>query len=96
MPAFEWDPEKARINLGKHGVAFEDAVLVWSDPLHLVRFDRREGGEERWHALGMAGGVVLLLVVHTYPGGEEDRVRLVSARRATRAERRAYEDGSDQ
>ena len=96
MPEFEWDPEKARINLGKHGVAFEDAVLVWADPLHLLRFDRMEGVEERWHALGTVAGIVLLLVVQTYPGGEDDdRVRLVSARRATRAERRAYEDDND-
>ncbi len=73
-------------------MTFEDAALVFSDPLHLVRFDRVEGGEERWHALGQAAGVVLLLVVHTYP--EEDAViRIIGARRATRAERRAYEDG---
>ena len=91
MPQFEWDPAKARANLTKHGVAFEDAALVWDDPLHLVRFDRFEAGEERWHALGMATGVVLILVVHTYP--DEDRVRIVSARKATRTERRAYEDG---
>lgn len=93
MPAFDWDPDKARANLRKHGVAFEDAVLVWSDPLHLVHFDRVEDGEEGWHALGLAAGIVLILVVHTYPGKHDDRVRIVSARRATRAERRIYEDG---
>jgi uncharacterized DUF497 family protein len=90
---FEWDPAKAATNLRKHDVAFEDAVLVWSDPLHLVRFDRIEDGEERWHALGMAAGIVLLLVVHTYPEDDDDRVRILSARKATKAERRAYEDG---
>ncbi len=93
MPGFEWDLEKARINLLKHGVAFEDAVLVWSDPLHLIRFDRSEGGEDRWHALGLAAGIVLLVVVHTYPGSNDEVIRLVSARRATRRERRVYEDG---
>ena len=93
MPNFEWDPEKARINLLKHGVAFEDAELVWSDPLHLIRFDRSEGGEDRWHALGLAGGIVLLIVVHTYPGGDDDVIRLVNARRATKHERRVYENG---
>lgn len=92
LPGFIWDPEKARLNLNKHGVAFEDAEFVWSDPLHLLRFDRIEGGEERWHALGQAAGVVLLLVVHTYPG-DEDVTRLVSARKATKHERKAYEDG---
>ena len=45
------------------------------------------------HALGMALGIVLLLVVHTYPDDDDDRVRIVSARRATRTERKAYEDG---
>lgn len=88
MPTFEWDPEKARANLSKHGVAFEDAALVWDDPLHLARFDRLEGGEERWHTLGSAAGTVLLLVVHTYRNrDDEDVVRIISARRATRSER---------
>ncbi len=93
MPQFLWDPTEARRNLNKHDVAFEDAALVWSDPRHLVRFDRIEEAEERWHALGLSGGVVLLLVVHTYPGEVNDVVRIVSARKATKRERRAYEDG---
>jgi len=94
LPRFEWDEAKARVNQRKHGVAFEDAVLVWSDPFHLLRFDRFEHGEERWHALGMAGETVIMLVVHTYPNDDEDRVRVVSARRATKTERRAYERGA--
>lgn len=52
---------------------------------------RFEDGEERWHALGLAGGTVVLLVVHTYP--KDDRIRIIGARRATRKERRAYENG---
>lgn len=91
MQRFEWDEGKARSNLRKHGVAFGDAVLVWSDPLHLVRFDRVEHHEERWHAIGSADGIVLLVVVHTYP--DDDHIRIIGARRATRNERRAYEDG---
>ena len=93
MPEFLWNAAKARRNLAKHEIAFEDAVLVWSDPCLLVRFDRIEEGEERWHALGMAAGVVLLLVVHTYLGPDEDHIRIVSARKATKHERKAYEDG---
>ncbi|MDR3538406.1 MAG: BrnT family toxin [Acetobacteraceae bacterium] len=95
MPShsFEWDPGKDARNRANHGLAFEDAALVWSDPLHLVRFDRVENGEERWHALGMAAGIVLLLVVHTYPGEDDTVIRIVSARKATKAERKAYEDG---
>ena len=45
MPEFEWDFEKARWNLAKHGVAFEDAMFVWDDPLDLLRFDRIQEGE---------------------------------------------------
>ena len=91
MSRFVWDPAKARSNLAKHGIGFDDASLVFADPLHLLRFDRMEGVEERWHILGLAGGVVVLLVAHTYP--EEGVARIVSARKATRLERRAYEDG---
>ena len=93
MPRFEWDAAKAQSNMLKHGVAFQDAELVWLDPLHVLRFDRNEGGEDRWHALGLAAGIVLLFVVHTYPGEDDKVIRVVSARRATKGERRAYEDG---
>ena len=74
-------------------MAFEDAELGWSDPLHLIKFNRIESGEERWLALGLASGIVLLVVVHTYPGEDGELVRIVSARRATKGEREAYEGG---
>ncbi|OYV36268.1 MAG: hypothetical protein B7Z80_16070 [Rhodospirillales bacterium 20-64-7] len=90
---FRWDAEKARRNLAKHDVAFEDAALVWKDPMHLVRFDRIEAGQERWYALGTVAGVVMLLVAHTYPDGGEGTIRIVSARKATNVEPTAYEDG---
>lgn len=89
---FDWDPEKARRNLAKHGVTFELAEAVWDDPLHVVLPDRFEDGEQRWHAIGMVGLVAIVLVVHTYPGGDEDnRVRIIGARKATPHERRRYE-----
>ena len=93
MPRFEWDPEKALANLRKHLVAFEDAALVWSDPLHRIRPDRHEGDEERWQAIGLVAGVVLLLVVHTLCGEESSTIGIISARKATRGERREYEHG---
>ena len=94
MPRFVWDPEKGRRNLAKHGVAFEDAVLVFADPLHIVLEDRVQDGEERWHAIGRARGVILLLVVHTYPdAGREEVIRIISARKATPNERKRYEAG---
>ena len=80
----------------RHGVAFEDAELVWDDPHHLIRFDRFEEGEERWHALGLAGGVVLLVVWHSFPDeADQDRIRIIGARKATPRERKAYEQESD-
>jgi uncharacterized DUF497 family protein len=86
---FEWDPEKARTNLAKHGVTFEDAQLVWGGSHHTLRFDRHEGGEERWQFIGYARGVVILVVCHTYPGpNDKERVR-IGARKARRTERRA-------
>ena len=95
MVRFEWDPEKARTNLVKHGVAFEDACLVWDDPHHILRFDRHEDGEERWQIIGHAFGVVILVVWHTYPDpNDEERIRIIGARKAERSERRAYEEGA--
>jgi uncharacterized protein len=89
---FEWDSVKAKANFAKHRVAFEDAELVWDDPLHLVIPDRVENFEQRWHAIGVVGSVTLLLVVHTHPDDDDDtRIRIVSARKATPHERRRYE-----
>ena len=64
---FEWDDGTAASNLAKHGVSFELARKVWSDPLYLILPDRVEGGEQRWHAIGMVGAVVVLVVVHNHP-----------------------------
>ncbi|HKU95335.1 MAG TPA: BrnT family toxin [Vineibacter sp.] len=89
---FEWDREKARSNAIKHGVTFELAQRVWDDPLYVVVPDRVVDGEQRWHAIGVVGSIVTLLVVHTYPDpDDEDRVRIIGARKATSHERRRYE-----
>jgi len=94
MIRFEWDPAKARINLARHGVAFEDARLVWDDPNHILQLERHERGEERWQIIGYAYGVVVLVVWHTYPDASDNRrVRIIGARKAERRERRAYEQG---
>ena len=88
---FEWDPEKARSNQRKHGVTFETAVRVFSDPFALVEQDRIENGEYRWQTTGMVDGALVLLVAHT--DQEEDGIeviRIISARRATAGERRRY------
>lgn len=92
---FIWDDAKNRLNKAKHCVSFEIASLIFADPLHISVLDRIESGEERWQTLGMAGGVVVLLVAHTFmeEGGEEV-VRIISARKATRKERQRYEEGN--
>src|SRR5437762_588603 len=94
MTRFEWDPVKARANQRKHGITFEDAMHVFDDPYGLFEQDRiDEPGEMRWHALGLAGGVILLLVVHTVrEEGEDEIIRPISARRATRKERKHYDE----
>ncbi len=90
---FDWDPIKADTNLIDHGVPFPLAQEVWDDPFCLIVYDRFEGGEHRYHAIGFAGPY-LLLVVHAYPDPDDDlTVRLISARKATRYERAKYEEG---
>ncbi len=89
---FEWDSAKAAANLHKHGVAFEDAVRVFADPGHISDVDRIENGEMRWQTIGMVDGVRLLLVAHTWRDGDgAEIIRIISARKAERHERRRYE-----
>jgi uncharacterized DUF497 family protein len=88
IDGIEWDDKKAQINLEKHGVSFETAQYVFSDPQRLWRFDRSDSntsGEERWQTIGQVGET--LLVVYTE---REASVRLIMARLATKAERRSY------
>ena len=93
---FEWDPRKDASNLAKHGVAFQVAELVWSDPAHIVVFDRFELDEERWHAIGSVRGVTILTIIHTYRDADSvELVRIIGARKATRAERKRYEAQND-
>lgn len=93
MVWFEWDEAKATSNERKHGVRFEDAMLVFADPFALVEQDRIERGELRWQTLGLVGGVALLLVAHTVRSGPgEETIRIISARKATRKERQRYDE----
>ncbi|MEO7384638.1 MAG: BrnT family toxin, partial [Novosphingobium sp.] len=72
--------------MAKHGLAFEVAEKVWDDPNRLIAFDRYEVGEERWHAIGVVRGVVIVTVIHAYPDwNDEERIRIIGARRATLA-----------
>ena len=90
-----WGSDKNRANRRNHGLSFETARLVFDDPLALSQPDPYPH-EERWHTIGMIGGVVLL-VVHTWPErgdqSDEEAGCIISARKATPHERRAYEEG---
>ncbi len=90
---FEWDSTKNRLNRLKHGVAFETASLVFDDPHAIFRKDRIVAGEQRWHAFGAVEEAVLLVVYAYRTGddnGEEETIRIISAREANKRERRVY------
>lgn len=86
---FEWDPAKAETNRRKHNIAFDEATTVFSDPLSMLRTDPDHSlSEQRFIVLGMSNQRRLLVVSFSErPPG----TRLISARRATRKERRQYE-----
>ena len=93
---FDWDPVKARNNRRKHGVEFKLATTVFDDPFALSIPDEDHGrAEDRWVTQGRARNGMLLVIVHTYHevGADAARVRIISARRSTRHERRQYESG---
>jgi uncharacterized DUF497 family protein len=90
---YTWDPEKDTINRSKHGVSFETAALVFEDPLHLSVLDRIVAGEERWRTMGLVNGLVILIVAHTYLEQDgQETIRIISARKATKRERKHYEE----
>jgi uncharacterized DUF497 family protein len=94
MTWFEWDDAKAKKNQRKHGISFDIACHVFDDPDALVEQDRIEGGELRWQTIGTVNGLVLLLVAHTVEFDDEaieETIRIISARRANRSERKRYE-----
>jgi uncharacterized DUF497 family protein len=85
---YQWDKNKATSNFQKHGIEFADAVSVFQDDLALTIPDRRFD-EERFISIGMDAFGRILVVVFTWRG---DEIRLISARRAERSERKQYEE----
>lgn len=84
-----WDPSKAKANLSKHGISFEEAQTVLESKQQLI-LDDRNYNEERFIALGFSKHLNLLVVVYCYRF--HDVVRIISARKATKKERKLYEE----
>jgi uncharacterized protein len=91
---FDWDPAKASRNARDHRVTFEQAATVFLDARLLSQLDEEHGDEERWLSLGLDKAARLLVVSHTYRDVTPRRatIRIISARIATRAEAKAYEE----
>jgi uncharacterized DUF497 family protein len=90
---FEWDSQKAARNLETHGISFEDAACVFGDPLAATIPDPEHSTEEaRFITMGVTPAQRLVVVVHTE---RADRIRIISARVATRAEKKKYEEGQE-
>lgn len=89
---FEWNPKKAALNVEKHDVSFQEASTVFNDPLSVTFLDPNHSiRENRYVIIGISGFGQLLVVAHT---DREEKVRIISARKATLHERRFYEEGS--
>jgi hypothetical protein len=91
---YEWDPSKAKRNEIKHGVSFSEAATVFLDPLALT-FDDPDHSEEeqRFITIGTSARQRVIIVAHADRG--EDRIRLISARKATRKEKYAYQEANE-
>jgi len=88
---FEWDKNKAESNFLKHGITFEEAVTIFADPYLLFTKDSRHSEqEEREWAIGESESVSMLVIVFTMRG---ENIRIISARKATKRERKSYEEG---
>ena len=87
----EWDDNKADINFKKHGIRFETAVKIFADDNKLIRYDEEHPQEERYNILGKIGNV--LFVVCTFK--QDNLVRIISARLATKSEKERYLYGED-
>lgn len=89
---FDWDPSKAYINLQKHGISFEEASSAFYDEQARIMYDPDHSqNEERYVLLGVSEESRLLMVCHLYKENDR-RIRIISARRATKDERRQYQE----
>jgi uncharacterized DUF497 family protein len=85
---FEWDEQKNRVNIQKHGLDFADAADLFASPMLISLDEREEYDEDRWIGLGMLKTRVIVVV---YTERDEDTIRIISLRKALRHERERYE-----
>ena len=93
---FEWDVNKAKINLVKHKISFEEATSVFKDENAISLSDEEHSEtEERWVTIGMDSVTRTLVVIHTYISidSENCNIRIISARKATKSEEQIYYEG---
>lgn len=91
---FSWSRAKNQVNIQKHGISFELARYVFNDPFHFTQKNRIERGEQRYETVGEVEGT-LLFVIHTMEEDEDGTIiaiRLISARKADKSERRSFEN----
>jgi uncharacterized protein len=89
----EWDPFKARDNITKHKVSFEQAATVFKDPNAISIFDNdHSAGEDRWITMGLTSNGILIVVHHTYKliDNETGEIRVISSRKASKKEKKQY------
>ena len=84
---FGWDPDKDAVNVAKHDVDFATAARAFSEPMVRRPDDRRDYGEKRWIALAVIDGIVIVIVYTV----RSKRIRIISARKANRNEKKTYE-----
>jgi uncharacterized DUF497 family protein len=90
---FIWEPAKAARNLRAHGISFETAREVFADPFIVTSQDITDRHEQRWHAIGMTGTLVLLLVVFVERAAPDiEIIRIISARKANQYEQNIYQE----
>lgn len=92
---FEWDINKAKLNVKKHKISFERAAEIFLDPFSISIFDDEHSlQEERWITIGKNSDEVVLVLVHTFSqqGNDQYNIRIISARRATKKEIKQYEE----
>ncbi len=89
---FEWDINKEKINIQRHGITFEQASYVFADPFALNKYDNEHSeDEDRWVLLGKSLNETIIVVVHTFRDNDgTEYVRIISARKATKREKQAY------